>query len=114
MKFLILLLLPLTAYSLTISERINALSPRGDIRMHMHKCGYNIPNMALFKKALIKKNDTVKMDCLELKDIGVKKDRKDQSDYLGEIRKARERMKDAGCLVLESPFNDMCILLKGR
>jgi hypothetical protein len=36
----------------------------GDIRMHMHKCGFNDSNMKVFMRDLINNNDTVKAACL--------------------------------------------------
>jgi len=34
------------------------------LRRRMAKCGYSVPNIALFKKNILEQNDTIKRDCL--------------------------------------------------
>jgi len=96
-----------------IRSRLKALSASGDIRMHMHKCGYNIPNMAIFKKKLMKKKNLLKLECLESKDVAVKALESTEKTHRTRTKRdkklARKFLKGAQCGVLTS--KELCAVM---
>ena len=95
MKLLLILLFTVnTAFSdASFDVRVDALGD--DIRLHMDKCGFIIPNMALFKKTLKEDMDDAKITCLESKVVEVAEDSSDQAsiDSSRETAKANIRAR---------------------
>jgi len=97
--------------------RVEKLAVRGrlslsNFRMRMFKCGYNIPNAALFKKKIVRKLDYTKLECLESKGVEILSEIDAENTKQNKIKSARIYMKTYNCEELAGPYKAMCILLK--
>jgi len=71
-KIFLFFILSTNVYALTIQQELDILAPDGDIRAYMNKCGYKDSSMDGFKKMMVSKNDTNKLDCLKSFDVELK------------------------------------------
>lgn len=97
-----------------INWKIRVDAQRDDkIRKKMEKCGYLDPNPAVLLNKIHDNKDTIKLTCLESKQIEVDSDIAASASKKASIVAAMARLKAADCSSLvNSILQDICVIIK--